>query len=386
MAKKNLDLTFAQKAQEIIKRYKRFMGDPISEKSMELELAELAKEQELLKQKMQQQDGGQPAQPVSSQPQQPRQFFLGGLTGALNTMTNPLNNLETNPFSLGNQLLAGSANAHTFTGQTFENLTSEPISTQQNVGNSVVPATSETTIPSTQSERPAPLDVTYMPSRGISQITSSSTQGTLQIPKTSEWWEGLEPPKVGYAGMLGVAGNAYDLIDALGSSPQQVNFNRVNPELIDSSEQEKLISDTYNEAFDSAAYVGRQTAQSAGQRLGNRSALESMRGRRISGALAEIRERTENANTQTRNQFALHNSQIDQAEQDWNARAKEMHRARISNNLNVLGQSFASRQSEQRMAERDYWDRIMGYTAAKETFKDANLDIFRKFLEKSYGK
>lgn len=365
MAKKNLDLTFAQKAQEIIKRYKRFMGDPISEKSMELELAELAKEQELLKQKMQQQDGGQPAQPVSSQPQQPRKFFLGGLTGALNTMMNPLNNSETNPFSLGNQLLAGSTNAHTFTGQT-----------------------SKTTIPSIQGTLRIPK--TSQPQQPRQFFLGGLTGD--QIPETSdsggstaEWWEGMEPPKVGYAGMLGVAGNAYDLIDALGSSPQQVNFERVNPELIDSSEQEKLISDTYNEAFDSAAYVGRQTAQSAGQRLGNRSALENMRGRRISGALAEIRERTENANTQTRNQFALHNSQIDQAEQDWNARAKEMHRARISNNLNVLGQSFASRQSEQRMAERDYWDRIMGYTAAKETFKDANLDIFRKFLEKSYG-
>lgn len=149
--------------------------------------------------------------------------------------------------------------------------------------------------------------------------------------------------KFNLMGAAGSAGNVFQLIDDLRNPAEVVQYDRVNPDLIDSTIQENNARNTINTSINNVIGQSNETSQTGGQRLARRAGLESIRTDKIGRALGAIRENTDAANSQISNQAKYYNNRLDVMEDEANAKNRAARKARIASNLNQIGSNFFSK-------------------------------------------
>jgi hypothetical protein len=372
-------MTYAQRAKVIMKKYERFKGDPISERSMDMELEQLASEQEEEK----------TAKGIPSEGQEmayggyKKMAYGGGIGGG---MTTDLNNGLLIPELFGSNGIAasGSPNPVSGVGQDF---TGAPLNRNPQFANGlpvaevqgqrIIPQAPNTGTQETPQHIKDKANKIFG-SKGMLDPSVNVGAGLMGDPKQTQTSpfgqaggygstvpqggksssaigeDGGGAGKVGWKGMAGVAGNAYDLTDALINGPEEVNYDRLDPALMSGENQKREARRSANTAYNNMAEQGRETSQNSGQRLGRTSALESTRGQRISEALNSIDERVETANTGIKNRAEEYNTGLSNQETQENMQAQMAHRLRIANNLNQIGGGFAAQGAEQNQADVDF--------------------------------
>lgn len=290
MAKKNL--TFADRATLIMNKYKKYKGDPIAEKTMEIELQELAREQESKKEEM-------------GIPNEQEQMAYGGKVkkgfGGDGKLRNPSDPTYISP-------IGDNRRKSTFGANPFGQLK-----------------------PGVDINEPL-----VQPSADVNPKSNTVDMG--------------EPERVGYRGMLGSAGNVYSLIDGLARGPQTEEYERATPDFIDGTQRKRDARETINTAANNVGASIREGSLSSGARIGATIGNEANRSRQINNALNQIQESVDTTNTQTANQFEMFNTNLAREEVIANAQNEAAFRDRIGSDINTIGGSYAAQGAEQRKA------------------------------------
>lgn len=174
------------------------------------------------------------------------------------------------------------------------------------------------------------------------QPSSSGMAGALnEVNYTNE------PQKQGGQGLKNAGifaaqnlGNLYNVIQGA-QTPEQIEFDRLDPNLIDDSAATNIA----RSAYDSAGSVGRQNirrhATSSGQALSNLIAQNTALAGKKAATLSGIKEDTANRNAMIQNQADQTNLGISQQEEQLNAQTKAAQQAAMSAGLSGLGTSIA---------------------------------------------
>lgn len=389
-------LTFAEKARVIKKKYEKYGEDPIALRSMEIELSELAKEQELMKQQMQQTEeqvaedvtqqyayggkvkkyskGGGFGIPfidaigpsLEEQAMQSTQGLLSNISDIipkdLNSSTSSLNSTpEYFPLRTTQDRIAR-MKANSAVGQEGslfyggEDMRQE----MKRMGEEFDPSLPGYTLPTVeirpdsntdqsfsfnneQKSKDPILDDDYSWTKEAMGFMDGERLGTEKaLDKLSPLQFKEQAPKIGWSGLLGSVGSG---IAAL-RNPRSTPLQTVSPNLIDSTAQEKIARDNINTSYNNISRASRETAQTAGQRMGRNAGTQADRMRNLNNTLLSIRERTDNANAAIENQFAQYNNQIT----NQNILNRDMDNADAINRQNMFFDSLAKSIA---MRERD---------------------------------
>jgi len=298
--KDNRHLTFAERARLIKKKYNGYEDDPISAVSLNLELSELAKEQEEKKK-----DKLEIAEPVN----------------------------------MGNSKMAYGGNRKMFLGGPDEGqdpLMEEDYSWIEGGIDRMNTDNFAKKIPT----------IGTKPFSIKGSMPTLKTNNTILDDKSSEQVDPYQDTEVGFAGMAGILGAGMAAL----RKPTKTTLERFKPSTINSEAQEQLAKDGINTAFNNVAEQSRETAQTSGQRMGRTSAVESNRSRQLATTLSSIRERNDNTNTDILNQAGLYNNGIANQETIIN----EQNQAAVDNArlqfFDSLGKSYAQVRRDQNAA------------------------------------
>lgn len=361
--------TFADRAREIMKKYDRFKDDPISIRSMERELEALAMEQEIYK--IQNNIGQEEQQPVPQEeiPQEevqgmpmeaegmPVQMAGGGAisysdprnAGQLwNNINSPITALQLAGHNLAASAYPLKAPQNPYTN--FTPSTQKENNTVINMGdlysgrsvNQVSPTMVEPKYP----QNPPPT---------LEQLQTRTDNTSLEIPSARKRDLKYTPDDEAKFNVLGGAasvGNVFQLIYDLKNKPTPTDYGRMNPELIDSTIQERNLRNAINMSANNMRGAMAESALTSGQRLASMSGLETVTRDKVGRGVGEIRERTDAHNAQTINRAREFNQQINMREVDADEQNKAARLNRIMQNINTIGSSFLSKPMAEKNKEQ----------------------------------
>lgn len=134
-------------------------------------------------------------------------------------------------------------------------------------------------------------------------------------------------------------GPAYDIYRGL-KGGDEVNLERVNPELVDFTEARNLVGRQYNQAFQGTKKAIQQgTAGNAGTYLSNVGNAAYLRDKAVGDYYTQSVESEQNTNAQIRNQAKYFNAQTQAQEADLRQREKDIAKNTLSTGLYNLGYS-----------------------------------------------
>jgi hypothetical protein len=337
MSKKVKHLTFAERATLIKKKYRNYDDDPIAMKSMDMELSELAKEQEQYKNSNEIEDVGYTEMKYGGRLKLAFGDPLPKKTAAVNALLNPEVNYEPVK-ELDDNFIGPLTEASLLDQQTLDSYIPKG---DKKVGALNNYQLKNLDLDFTKDNDAFKKDLFYPDFDGINDNVGASSPATTPYDLMNE-----EETKVGYAGLLGALGSG---IAAL-RKPRTTKFNRFTPTLIDDSVERKVAKDSINASYNNVAAQSNETAQSGAQRLGRSAAIEGSRANKISSVLSQIRERTDNTNAGISNNANQINTQIANEE----VVANEQNFANVENSrlafFDALGKSIAMREREKTQA------------------------------------
>lgn len=377
--------TYAERAKEIMKKYEKFQGDPISEHSMNLELAQLAKEQEEYKTQMayggkkKMGYGGKKKMELGGPFDDIFGFKAAGLIGGEGTPIpfRPIDQIEP-VVAITPEGSGGYAERAALMGDNTSTEGPSPVSKVSGLTDE-----SKSTVP--KSEDMVPADTKGLPAVDVDPKLSTNKSAAIEAIANKEGAED-EAEKVGWRGMAGVAGNMLDLVNAIKDGPQQVNYETMEAPTISGEAAKRDTKQEMDTAYNNMRKASDETSQSSGQRLGRTAALESARGIGISRALNRIQEDIDNRNLQMKFQTDQINTGIINQQIADQMAADMAHDFRISQNVNTIGGAFAAQGAEQNQADQDFINnqRLLAAIRSgilRDFLIDNNLEITPKNLE-----
>jgi hypothetical protein len=368
--KLNKKPTFADRAKEIMAKYERFKDDPISRRSMDLELTELAKEQEAERAKMgyggnmKKMAGGGPLEDITDP------------FGIFAQLQNPLDKVEV-PYSRGVDF--SDVGVRTDGPRTEASMI--PLREGMTSIESKSASELDLPVPSRPDTIPGPPPKVF---ESAEYNFDGMDGGRRSKATTAEDLAG-SPDKVGLAGMLGGIGSAYQLFDAIRNKEPLETYDRVDPAYIDATVRKIDARNTMNAAFNNQRGVQRETSQTGGQRIANAATTEAARRNKIGSALAMIQEDVDNKNSITNFNAQQVNAGIQRAETIARAQDEAQRKNTIGTTGNILGGLYAGTRGEQGLANTTYNQNIRLINAINSgVLRDYNIsDLLNLFARQT---